>query len=318
MLLSIGLPAYKSQYLEVAIQSILDQTYGNFELIIINDCSPDPIEAIVKKFNDPRISYFANEQNVGRENLVLCWNMVLKKARGKYFVLASDDDYYEPEFLEKLIAKADQFPEINVIHCRLRLINSAGETKDISSICNEYEDVLDFMWNRVIKKRNQMVTEFMFKTSALMDIGGFYPMPAGWSTDDITCYLLAKEKGIVFVNEILCNWRDSGENISTSHNYYCQKMEALRKYKKWIQEFIKSMKSGNGNNPLFNELEAKAGREIEIGLTEIAARFIVFNNPLRIFRNFRICRRDFDIKAWNIVGALLESYGKKLKSRILI
>jgi glycosyltransferase involved in cell wall biosynthesis len=318
MFLSIGLPAYKSQYLEVAIQSILDQTYSNFELIIINDSSPDPVEAIVKKFNDPRISYFVNEQNFGKENLVSCWNLVLKKARGEYFVLASDDDYYESIFLERLITKANQFPEINVIHCRLRLINDIGETTDISSICNDYEDVLDFMWNRIIKKRNQMVTEFMFKTTALLDIGGFYPMPAGWSTDDITCYLLAKEKGVVFVNEILCNWRSSGENISSSHNYYSKKLEALGKYKIWIQEFLKSMESDNINNPIFSELRAKAVREIEIGIVEIAARFIFFDRPLRIFSNLRICRRDFDIKARNIIGALLESYGKKLKSRIRI
>jgi len=318
MLLSIGLPAYKSQYLEVAIQSILDQTYRNFELIIINDSSPDPVEAIVKKFNDPRISYFVNGQNVGRDNLVSCWNMVLKKAKGIYFVLASDDDYYEPDFLERLITKANQFPEINVIHCRLRLINAIGETTDISSVCNDYEDVLDFMWNRIIKKRNQMVTEFMFRTSALLEIGGFYPMPAGWSADDITCYLLAKEKGVVFVNEILCNWRSSGENISSSHNYYCQKIEALRKYKIWIQEFLKSMETDSIDNPIFNELKAKAGMEIEIGIVEIAARFIFFNRPLRIFRNLRICRRDFDLNARNIVGAMLESYGKKLKSIIQI
>jgi hypothetical protein len=143
-------------------------------------------------------------------------------------------------------------------------------------------------------------------------------MPSGWSTDDITCYLLAKERGVVFVNEVLCNWRSSGENISSSHNYYLQKMEALRKYKIWVQEFLDCMKSDSGNNPVYTDLEAKAGKEIEIGLIETAARFILFNKPLRIFRNFLICRRDYKIKAGNIIGAIIESIGKRIKSKIRI
>ena len=316
MLISIGLPVFKSLYLEAAIQSILDQTYSDFELIIMNDASPYEVGSIVKKFNDPRISYSVNEKNLGQKDLALCWNLVLKKAAGEYFVLAADDDYYEPYFLEKLIGKAIKFPDINVIHCRLRLINSAGETTDISSACNDYEDVLDFIWNRIIKKRNQMVTEFMFKTSALLDIGGFYSMPMGWSTDDITSFLLAKEKGVVFVNEVLCNWRNSGVNISASHDYYYQKMVALRKYKIWMQEFLKSTKADSGNIDILNELKEKAVREIEISFIEAAARFIFLNRPLRIFRHYRICRSEFDIKTRNIVGVLLESYGKKLKSSI--
>ena len=137
MLLSIGLPAYKSQYLEKAIQSILDQTFRDFELIILNDASPDPIKEVINKFDDPRISYFINEKNEGREDLASCWNMVLKKASGKYFVLASDDDYYEPVFLEKLVAKAQQFPGIDIFHCRLRLVDAFGETTDITSKRNE-------------------------------------------------------------------------------------------------------------------------------------------------------------------------------------
>jgi hypothetical protein len=240
----------------------------------------------------------------------------LRKASGKYFVLASDDDYYEPAYLEKMVNKANQFPEIDLFHCRLRLVNASGETTDISSTCNEHEDILDFMWNRVIKKRNQMVTEFMFKTTALLNIGGFYSMPAGWFSDDITCCMLAKVNGIVFVNEVLCNWRDSGENISSSHNYYYQKMLAAGKYKTWFQEFLNSMEFTNAYNPFYYELKVKACREIEAGLFETAARFIFFAKPLSVFKNIRICRSEFNIKIRNILGVLLESYGRRLKNRI--
>jgi glycosyltransferase involved in cell wall biosynthesis len=316
MLFSIGLPAYKSQYLEEAIQSILNQTYKDFELIILNDASPEPVEEIIKKFNDPRIRYCKNDKNLGGQDLALCWNLTLRKATGKYFVLASDDDYYEPVFLEKMAGKVIQYPEVDIFHCRLRLVNASGETLDISSTCNEYEDVLDFMWNRIIKKRNQMLSEFMFKTSALLNIDGFYSIPAGWFSDDITCCMLARANGIVFVNEVLCSWRNSGKNISSSHNYYYQKMLAAIKFKTWFKDFLNSMESSSGDNPFYKELKAKAFLEIEAGLFETAARFIIFAKPVSIFKNLRICKRNFNIKIRNILGVLLESYGKKLKNRI--
>ncbi|MGZ3810617.1 MAG: glycosyltransferase family 2 protein, partial [Mucilaginibacter sp.] len=71
MLFTIAIPAYKSQFLEECIASILGQTCTDFELIIVNDCSPQPVEEIVNKFIDPRIHYSKNEVNIGAENLVL-------------------------------------------------------------------------------------------------------------------------------------------------------------------------------------------------------------------------------------------------------
>lgn len=316
MLITIGLPVYKNQYLALSIQSILNQTYNDFELIIINDGSPDPVEEIVRQFKDTRIKYHTNKSNLGKNDLVSIWNLVLEKASGEYFVLASDDDYYEPAFLEKMVHKAFLYPDTDIFHCRFRIVDVKGETIDVSESCSEKEDVYDFMWHRILKDRNQMVTEFMFKTSKLKQIGGFYQMPVGWGSDDITAFLMATENGIVFINEILCNWRNSGFNISTSHEFYYQKMEAIIKYQNWIMDFIKTSKPANSKNIFLLELEKRINLEFHNRLCGMSAKFLFYSPILRIPANIKICKKVFNIKISNIFGSLMESSGRKLKLRM--
>ena len=62
---SVLIPAYKGKFLEHTIHSVLSQNYQEFELIIVDDCSPEDLQAIVNKFSDSRILYYRNEQNCG-------------------------------------------------------------------------------------------------------------------------------------------------------------------------------------------------------------------------------------------------------------
>lgn len=93
---SFVLPAYKTGFIKEAIDSILEQTYKDFELIIINDASPEDLNSIVNTYCDERIRYYVNEKNVGGKDLVSQWNHCLQYAVGEYVILASDDDVYFP------------------------------------------------------------------------------------------------------------------------------------------------------------------------------------------------------------------------------
>ncbi len=83
-LVSIGIPAYKATYLKEAIDSVLNQTYTKFELIIVNDKSPENIEEIISTYNDKRIRYYKNEDNLGKTSIVLNWNKCLSYANGDF------------------------------------------------------------------------------------------------------------------------------------------------------------------------------------------------------------------------------------------
>lgn len=99
--ISICLPTYNgAATIRRALDSLVNQTFKDFELLIRDDCSTDLTLAIINEFLvDPRV-----ELNVGTETLGPHYNMrwLLERSRGEYFVWASQDDYWEPEFLEVL------------------------------------------------------------------------------------------------------------------------------------------------------------------------------------------------------------------------
>ena len=90
-LLSFVMPAYKGQWLSSAVESILAQTYTNIELIVVNDCSPDDLDATMAQYDDPRIRYYHTKENLGGKYLTKQWEHCIQFARGEYLVIAADD-----------------------------------------------------------------------------------------------------------------------------------------------------------------------------------------------------------------------------------
>lgn len=84
---SVTVPAYKAQFLAECIDSILAQTYKNFELIIVNDASPQDLDSIVSKYDDQRIRYYKNKVGFGAEHVVGNWNKCLEYATGDYVIV---------------------------------------------------------------------------------------------------------------------------------------------------------------------------------------------------------------------------------------
>lgn len=100
-LVSIIMPSYNSeQYIDDSIQSVLNQTYGNWELIIVDDCSTDRTVQIIKSYNDSRIVFLQNEQNRGAAS---ARNYALKEAKGKWIAFLDSDDIWHAEKLERQI-----------------------------------------------------------------------------------------------------------------------------------------------------------------------------------------------------------------------
>lgn len=100
-LVSIIMPSWNtSRFIAESIQSIIDQTYTNWELIIVDDCSTDNTDEIVESFNDERIRYIHNEVNSGA---ALTRNRALREAEGEWIAFLDSDDLWTPEKLEHQI-----------------------------------------------------------------------------------------------------------------------------------------------------------------------------------------------------------------------
>lgn len=124
-LVSIVMAAFNEEkYLHESIKSILDQTYTNFEFIIINDGSTDQSESIILSFTDKRIIYIKNETNL---KLIDSLNKGLKLAKGKYIARMDADDISINNRLEKQVAFMEANPEIGISGAQLTIFgNSTG------------------------------------------------------------------------------------------------------------------------------------------------------------------------------------------------
>ena len=123
---SIGLPVYDGEaYLEQAINSILSQTYKDFELIIADNASTDRTQEICLNYvkMDKRIKYHRNKTNIGAPRN---YNLTFELSSGEYFKWAAHDDIIVPEYLEKCVHVLDSDPSVVLCHSRVGAINQDG------------------------------------------------------------------------------------------------------------------------------------------------------------------------------------------------
>lgn len=126
-LVSIVLPTYNgSRYLATSIESCLSQTYPNFELIIVDDCSTDTTPDIIKQYvsRDNRITYIRNDKN---KKLPQSLNIGFEKARGEFFTWTSDDNYYASGAIEKMVSTLQSNPSVGLVYCNYTTIDEDGK-----------------------------------------------------------------------------------------------------------------------------------------------------------------------------------------------
>ncbi len=114
---TVVIPNYNHQrYLERRIQSVLDQTYTDFEVLYLDDASTDQSQQVFARFEaDPRIRAILNTQNSGSP--FKQWDKGVSEARGEYIWIAEADDYAHPRLLETLVGMLEQHPQAGIAYC---------------------------------------------------------------------------------------------------------------------------------------------------------------------------------------------------------
>lgn len=159
-LISVVLPVYNAElYITETINSILNQTYTNFELIIINDGSNDNSEACILQFQDQRIKYFKNEKNL---KLIQTLNLGLSLAKGKYIARIDADDIALPQRFEKQIDFLEKNSEYGIVGSFAETFGS--ENKKLTFVQEDVDIRYAFLTHNPfvhssVMIRNQILTE---------------------------------------------------------------------------------------------------------------------------------------------------------------
>lgn len=122
------------RWLRAAVESVLAQTWRDFEFLILDDASTDDSAAQIAAFCDPRIRLLRLEENLG---LTRCLNLGLREARGEFIARQDADDLSAPERLEKQVAFLDQHPACALVGAQARVIGPGGRSRGVRALPQE-------------------------------------------------------------------------------------------------------------------------------------------------------------------------------------
>jgi glycosyltransferase involved in cell wall biosynthesis len=208
---SVVMPVYNAaKYLRAAIESVLAQTYQNFEFIIVNDGSTDESHEIILSFNDQRIRLI-DQKNTGVVNAL---NVGIKESRGKYVARMDADDFSLPTRLEKQVIYLDAHPDCVALGTAFLVVDEAGKPEKVKATFPE-DALLRF---EVLFQSPFGHGTVMLHRQVLDKVGGYSPAPDARHIEDYELWTrLAREGRLANLPQVLYEWRKNSEGVSAEN-----------------------------------------------------------------------------------------------------
>lgn len=229
-LVSVIMSVYNGEkYLVQAIDSILNQTYQNFEFIIIDDCSTDNSSHILQEYakKDSRIKIIKKEKNIGIKGFIENLNLGISIAEGKYIARMDADDISLPERFQKQVIFLENNPKISMVGAQIDFINEKNEIIGEKTGALEHEEIVKKMTSQiqlfhpVIMFRNHQNIKYREKFIYCEDY-------------DLYLNLITQGKKLANINEKLLHYRILESSISRKGDNFVKKLmveKALYFYK---------------------------------------------------------------------------------------
>lgn len=233
---SVIIPTYNREGTIIrSIQSVINQTWQNFEIIVVDDGSTDHTRQIVEEFADDRIRYIYLEQNGGASH---ARNTGIRQARCEYIAFLDSDDEWMPEKLEKqmrVMMQASQREGVGLVYCRMRL-----HWKEKSFICPPFsmsKEQLEGNMLAQLAEDNVIGTPaILARRSCLEQVGGFDERLRCLEDWDMVCRI-AEQWEIGFVDEVLVEAHDSEGSVTYNiENHMETRCQLIARYRYLLAE----------------------------------------------------------------------------------
>ncbi len=210
-LISIIMPAYNCEkFIRQAIDSILNQTYTNFELLIADDCSTDNTKSIIDSYSDKRIKTFHNEKNLGYTQAS---NKLFSKCTGDYITFQDADDYCSPNRLELLVHFLEKNKEYSCVGSNITKVDELGEEFFKSNFVLKNNEIKDQFKNaRIVMTGSSLLV----KKEVLDKIGLYNLFFDRLGSEDVYWFslILSKYK-VANIKEELYYYRANKNSVSS-------------------------------------------------------------------------------------------------------
>lgn len=208
-LVSVLMPAYNCQkFINKAIDSILHQSYTNWELLIADDCSTDSTKKLAEGYNDPRIKFHHNTQNLG---YLKTWNKLAALAKGEFITFQDADDYCTTDRIELLVNYMQANSGCGACGSNYTWVSEEDKVLKQSDFALTHTDIVNAMPGRW----NFIGSALMIRTEVLTTVGyynEFFDRLGG--EDHYWLYLIAEKYSIANVHEVLYYYRYNTQSVS--------------------------------------------------------------------------------------------------------
>lgn len=243
-LVSVIVPVYNSEaFVAETIESIINQSYRNLEIILINDGSTDNSKEICKKYlsKDNRIVYIEKENG----GVVAARNDGITKATGEYILPVDSDDIIEKTYIEKAVDIITKDNKIGIVYCKAEFIG----------VKTGYWDLPEFTIANMLKD-NCIFATALFKRTDWIKVGGYKEYVRN-STEDYDFWLSLIENGtkVYRIPEILFRYRIRENSRSTKAQY--DKAAIIKFHKQLYQDNFRLLERGDLKKYIKNELNEK-------------------------------------------------------------
>lgn len=233
-LVSVFIPVYNAEkYIAESLESILNQTYDNLEILLVDDGSTDRSVEIIKSYNDPRIRLIQNEKNMG---IPYTRNVGLDHANGKYMAIMDSDDISLPDRIEKQVRFLEGNPDIDVVGTFYYKFNEKSSRKIKLKYTKPEEIEIVLLFYSPISNPSSMVRlDTVKKHNIRYNLNYFVAQDYGFWAD------LTKFGGkIAVIPEFLLKYRTGHENITKRSNVKKRerRKQVLRSIHKGLLDYI--------------------------------------------------------------------------------
>jgi glycosyltransferase involved in cell wall biosynthesis len=234
---SIVLPVFKTKYFRETFDSVIGQSFDDFEIVVMNDEADGDITWVGK---EKKVRYFENHPRLGPTQN---WNRGISLCRGEFVLVFSDDDVLVANFL----AEVDHFLRehdfaVDIVRVLRALINESGETLAFSAPGRPIESLAEYVYNYISVPGRQCLQDIIFRRQVALRIGGFRDFPRGWGADILFAVeVAAKKNKIGTVNEVLVKFRKHSGSLSHPENlnYYSEVLIGDYGYYKEVRRLLK-------------------------------------------------------------------------------
>jgi glycosyltransferase involved in cell wall biosynthesis len=285
---SICIPTFnRAELIGMAIESALQQSYVNIEIIVVDNDSTDNTKDVVMSYNDPRLKYVKNEKNLG---LFGNFNRCIDLAKGKYIHILHSDDYIDANFTKNCVGFLESHPHVAMTFSSV-VVLSGSDQKKISLLDHNHIFTAPEGFRQILRTRNLINCPTVVIRREIYDVAGQYSCEYPYSADLYQWLKISRRFDIAYITHAVLYYRQGKHTESYQHLF-----KGPSGYLDTIKIYIRIMDElGETSADYFNDLNTAIRRHMKDCLYAGITRydFMSHYSPLVFF--------GFAVNAWGLI-----------------